>query len=328
MVMKGRRTVALMLLVAFMLSGCAWFKRKDPPPVDVIRISLEEFVEAIHYAIDEAAKAENTPEWAKNDLKHMKGTCDVLSSNTASDCSKMTGTAVLLCNSRAAKTPSAPAHQEVCGNYLSGKGAPKNCGDLGGDSLLANWCLAANKCNTSKEVSESACSDAKALSAPTLKMAELRVAVDDKAAKNGKLSVVLFTIGGGKSIHASNVVALKLKPRPANPYKVAGVEVRAVDVRVPSEAAKERGHELAALITSAFKASMLCPDAKADATACENRPPLAGSDISITFSLAANSSKEIGLKKEWLSVPAGVELGSSASRDHVNTLTITYGRDE
>lgn len=328
MVRKGRRTVALMFLIAFLLSGCDWFKRKDPPPADVIRVSLEEFVEAIHYAIDEAANAKNTPLWAENDLKHMKGTCDVLSSNTASDCSKMTGAAVLLCNSRAAKTPSAPAHQEVCGNYLSGKGAPQNCSDLGGDSLLANWCLAADKCNTSKEASESACSDAKALSAPTLKMAELRVAVDDQAAGGGKLSVVLFTIGGGKSIHASNVVALKLKPRPANPYNVAGVKDRAVGVRVPSTVAQQRGKELAALITSAFKATMLCPDANADASACANRPPLAGSDISITFSLAANSNREIGLKKEWLSVPAAVELGSSASRDHVNTLTITYGRDE
>ena len=294
-----------------------------------VTADLQTVHDAVQYAIDEAQK---TGIWdkASKEQDHWQDACKKLTSSAENSCAAASHAAEDMCTDACRSGTCSPYMRKVCESAVDGTPSDTVCKGAGVTGKRLSWCNAADICKSSQESAGKACSALKAVMLPRPKSATLTLSVEETRGATGSITLVVVSLGGGKTTTTSHTVTSVLKPRPRNKDYGAADLPPLPQATVVSNEAKEMASDLADIIASAVRASnsSYAPPETAGATGIGIRPPLALSELKVEFSLTLDKNGKLGLKKEWPSGPFGISAEASNELKRSNKLEILYSKSD
>lgn len=324
------RTLVALTSTSVALLGCCLFPTSNDEPE--IAVPLEDVIDAVQFAVEEASK---TGIWDATaaELKHWGKACEETEAKKAASCFGATAAAKGVCDEFCPGGKCDSVGEALCTQVVQGGAKTALCLTGGATtSARRSWCEAIARCDANSTVAAQACKAGKSIAVPKLKQAKLSVAIDAVRSVEGSASVLVVTFGGSAKSTRSNSVDLTLLPRVRSvDYGVAGLPALP-QAKTVSPKAREMAQDLVGLISSAVKAAGKEYEGPAptDGNVPQTiaRPPMALSELNVSFSLSLEKSGKLGLKKEFATPVASVSVGGAIGGTRKNSLTITYARPE
>lgn len=311
----------LPILLGISLAGCGSLWKHDDPSDQK---KLAEVVDAIQYAIEQAAKSKA---WGATEVeaKHWGESCKAASEAASVACVRMVDKAVPLCKLACPNGQCDPASQLQCQKYVMAEDFAGLCKDAP-TGAKGDWCTSALICTNASKSRAQICANAETIVMPELLKADLSLTVEQTKNVSAGINILIVSFGGGRSEVASNVVSMTLKPRARDVKYASDVLPLVPEPKVVSEDAKALAAQLSDLITDAVAASVKeYGPGPGGVGAVPARAPVLLSDLQVTFSLVVEKNGKLGIKKAW-EAPAGIEFGAESGFKRANSLTITYAR--
>lgn len=316
------------LVVLALLTGCAapsgnTALRPNAPDVATI-------VEAVQYAVDQAAKA-NPWHTTELEVEHWSKACDEVTARAAVACGPMQDAADELCTASCAAKGCTPIQLKRCDGLFSGQSYEGACKpNVKKDH--GKWCTAAELCRPASKVAAALCKQSATLGVPLLKHAVLNLGVEQNDKAGVGISLFIVSLGSSKSATTASSIELTMLPRArSDAYKLTPPlsPDNLPAKRTVSKDAEALATNLTAMIVEAVEATVkeYVVEVKADKTKETKSvtPPMALSGLELNFAITLDESGKLGLKKEWLT-PASLELGAEKGVKRTNTLKIVYAR--
>lgn len=297
------------------VAGCAFV------PKQTDQRSLNDVVDAIQFAVDDLAAEKDLWNGSEKEFAHWAGACTQAKVVASNACAVMLGEADAACRKSCPNGNCGYAHQEICRKLTQGEDRGGLCS---GPLKSSSWCPAAEACQGALQERGRLCEAADSVSVPTLKQAVITLATEEANDSTASAKVMVVAFGGGAGRSATNAISLTLSPR-VREEKYGSIALPGLDrppVKAPSPAAIALSKDLKTLLTSAIKSVATEYDKKGDLTL---RPPMAMAEFDVEVSLILTRSGSLGIEKAW-TLPAGIEIGSTATSKKSNTLKISYSR--
>jgi hypothetical protein len=315
----GARAITAALLCGLLAWGVAGCGALTPAGDAGEEKQLADVVDAIQYAIDQAA-SEKVWLATEKEVAHWQAACTAARDSSSRACTVMSDRAIDLCKAICTSGNCDPASEMRCHKYARGEDVSGLCAD----GSRAAWCSAARECSAQNTRRTQVCANLATVQLPQIDTAQLSVAVERSRNAAAGISVLVVSFGGGRTDVSSNVVNMTLKPRVRDAdYGV--VPMAPIPAKQVSPEARLLAAQMAGLIREAVTAAAKEYEPSNPQVAA--RPPMLMSDLQVTFSLVVDRNGSLGIKKAW-EAPAGIELSAGLGTKRTNSLTITYTRPQ
>lgn len=286
--------------------------------------ALGEVVDAIQYAVDEAATDDV---WlaTKVEREHWDNACKAARSGEAKACSAMLDSAIEICSVKCPGGQCNFAVEERCRRFANGQDRAVICPS--GDKLQSAWCTNAGACTRAREQSAERCGAAASIRLPRLKQAYLSLAVEEGSKANASVNFMLVSFGGGRTRTTTNTVEMTLLPRVRSVDYGSDILPKLPDARDLPEDTKKLAAQLKSMVVEAVRSTVREQVSDQQGNKVAARPPMAIGQLQINFSLIIDENGGLGLKKEF-DIPAGFDLSGGGSIKQTNVLKIIYAQPD
>lgn len=333
--MKKVKTLIAAIMAVLLLSSCAQFQSQSQSS-NPIRKPLQDVVDALSFAIDEAAKEiENEKLWqaSKAELAHWTEACAVAEDVSANSCSVMQNEASVLCRSACPSGACNIIEENYCKGLSEGVDIKGQC--KAGGAPKATWCDASSQCMTATAEAQRVCSVAKSFKIPVLKQATANLNIERSVGGSAGINVLFLSINGGATHTTGSTIVENFRPRiREREYGAVGLPALPATKNVSTEA-KNMAKTLTSLIVEAVRASVKEYEGVTPAPAnlgatppppLGAKPPLMIDSIDINFLLAIDESGGLNIKADLPSIPVGIAVGAEAAFKSTNALRILYAQ--